>query len=131
MAEGRVKWFNASKGFGFIEVEGGRDVFVHHSAIEGTGFKTAMRVLDNSRLDVAATALGIAEARALLTRLREAATEAARLGLELDQLRGHTGGRVVVVGHEVGSLSLFKTDYITKYLKAPECPVLAVPIKGE
>ncbi|NSW85321.1 MAG: cold-shock protein [Syntrophobacteraceae bacterium] len=40
MAEGRVKWFNASKGFGFIEVEGGRDVFVHHSAIEGTGFKT-------------------------------------------------------------------------------------------
>ena len=40
MAEGRVKWFNASKGFGFIEVEGGRDVFVHHAAIEGTGFKT-------------------------------------------------------------------------------------------
>ncbi len=38
---------------------------------------------------------------------------------------------LLVVGHEVGSLSLFKTDYITKYLKAPECPVLAVPIKGE
>lgn len=37
---GTVKWFNESKGFGFIEQESGPDVFVHFSAIEGDGFKT-------------------------------------------------------------------------------------------
>ncbi|MBM7540351.1 CspA family cold shock protein [Natronobacillus azotifigens] len=40
MAQGTVKWFNADKGFGFIEVEGQDDVFVHFSAIQGDGFKT-------------------------------------------------------------------------------------------
>ena len=42
MPQGTVKWFNSQKGYGFIEVEGGSDVFVHHTEIQGEGFQGLM-----------------------------------------------------------------------------------------
>ncbi|ABK53789.1 cold-shock DNA-binding protein family [Acidothermus cellulolyticus 11B] len=46
--QGVVKWFNAEKGFGFIAVDGGSDVFVHYSAIQGEGYRT---LAENQRVD--------------------------------------------------------------------------------
>ncbi len=40
MASGKVKWFDNKKGFGFIQQESGQDIFVHHTAIQGDGYKT-------------------------------------------------------------------------------------------
>ena len=40
MASGTVKWFDSRKGYGFIEMENGKDIFVHHNAIQGHGFKS-------------------------------------------------------------------------------------------
>ncbi len=52
MAQGTVKWFNADKGYGFIEVDGDKDVFVHHSAIEMDGYRS---LNEGQRVEVSVT----------------------------------------------------------------------------
>ena len=64
MAEGTVKWFNDSKGFGFIQQDGGKDVFVHHSAIQAQGFKS-LQEGQRVRFDVVDGAKGPAAANVL------------------------------------------------------------------
>jgi cold shock protein len=66
MANGTVKWFNEQKGFGFIAQEGGSDVFVHHSAINGNGFKT-LREGDRVTFDVEQGKKGPAAANVTVT----------------------------------------------------------------
>jgi len=65
MANGIVKWFNDSKGFGFIEQEEGSDVFVHHSAINATGFKS-LKEGDRVSFDVEQGPKGLAAANVTL-----------------------------------------------------------------
>ncbi len=56
--EGKVKWFNEKKGFGFIQQDGGQDLFVHYSAITGEGFKTLAEG-QKVRFEVEETAKGL------------------------------------------------------------------------
>jgi cold shock protein len=58
MPEGKVKWFNDAKGYGFIEQDGGKDLFVHHSAIQDERFKS-LREGDRVSFDVVQSAKGL------------------------------------------------------------------------
>ena len=65
MNEGTVKWFNDSKGFGFIAYDGGKDDFVHHSAISATGFKSLSEG-DRVKFDIVDGAKGPAAANVVV-----------------------------------------------------------------
>jgi cold shock protein len=65
MNEGTVKWFNDSKGFGFIAYDGGKDVFVHHSAISAQGFKSLSEG-DRVKFDIVDGAKGPAAANVVV-----------------------------------------------------------------
>lgn len=64
MSEGTVKWFNDSKGFGFIQQDGGKDVFVHHTAIQAQGFRS-LQEGQRVRFDVVEGAKGPAAANVM------------------------------------------------------------------
>lgn len=64
MVEGTVKWFNDAKGFGFIEQDGGKDVFVHHTAIQMQGFKS-LREGERVSFEVVSGAKGPAAANVM------------------------------------------------------------------
>ncbi len=65
-SKGRVKWFNERRGYGFIEQTDGDDLFVHHSSIEGEGFKT-LRENDTVEFDVVTTEKGEAASNVTVT----------------------------------------------------------------
>ncbi len=62
MLQGKIKWFNSKKGFGFIEQEDGEDVFVHYSVIEMTGFKT-LNEGDRVEFEIQESGRGLAATR--------------------------------------------------------------------
>jgi CspA family cold shock protein len=66
--KGTVKWFNAQKGYGFIQMEEGKDIFVHHSEIQGTGYKSLdegeaveFEIKNNAKGDYAANVVSLKE----------------------------------------------------------------------
>ena len=76
MQTGKVKWFSDAKGYGFIEVEGRRDIFVHYSAIQKDGFKTLAEGQD-VEFEIVDGAKGPQAANVMAAAMAEAAARAA------------------------------------------------------